>query len=241
MSVITRDTLFNGRLVCHQHRDGYRFSVDAVLAAHFSAPRPGDRVLDLCCGCGVIGLILCYRFPDLSLCGLELQPSLVRLARMNREANRLSDRFTVKEGDLRQIKNILAPETFDLVVCNPPYRKARSGRVNTGQEAAIARHELKVSLPEVVRAAAFCVKNKKEVVLVYPAARAGSLIAELTASRLIPRRIQPIYSYPGSKTASLVLIEAVKNGGEQFSILAPFYIYGEKNGDYAEEMKKAYG
>lgn len=239
-SQLTRDTLFNGRVVCHQHRNGYRFSVDAVLAAYFCNPGPEDTVLDLCCGSGVIGLILCHRYPELSLCGLELQPSLVRLARMNVDTNNFNGRFSINEGDLRRIRNVLKPEAFDLVVCNPPYRRVQSGRVNTYQEAAIARHELTASLTDVVRAAAFCVKNKKEAVFVFPATRAGTLIAELAAVRLIPKRIQPVYSYPDSKAASLVLVEAVKNGGEQFTILAPFYIYSKRNGDYSEEMQQAY-
>lgn len=241
MSTLTRDTLYNGRLICHQHKDGYRFSVDAILAAHFCSPKPDDTVLDLCCGCGVIGLILCHRFPELTVCGLELQPPLGRLARMNVDSNTFNDRFSIQEGDLRRIREIRKPEEFDLVICNPPYRRVLSGRVNTYKEAAIARHELTASLREVVRAAAYCVKNRKEVVFVYPATRAGSLISELTAARLIPKRIQPVYSYPGCETASLVLVEAVKNGGEQSNILAPFYIYAEKNGEYSEEMQFAYG
>lgn len=240
MSELTRDTLFNGRLVCHQHKDGYRFSVDAVLAAHLCNPRPDAAVLDLCCGCGVIGLILCHRYPELSLCGLELQPSLARLAIMNVDANNFKDRFSIKEGDLRSIGSVLKPEAYDLVICNPPYRRVQSGRVNTYHEAAIARHELTAAVSDVVRAAAFCVKNRKEVVFIYPAARAATLIAELTGARLIPKRIQPIFSYPDSKAASLVLVEAVKNGGEQCSILAPFYIYSGKNGEYSNEMLQAY-
>jgi hypothetical protein len=61
---LTDDTLFAGRLLCRQHRDGYRFSVDAVLAAHFAGPKSGQRVLDLGGGCGVIGLILVHRLPE---------------------------------------------------------------------------------------------------------------------------------------------------------------------------------
>ena len=72
---LTDDTLFNGRLVCRQHRNGYRFSLDAVLLAHFCQPASRDKVLDLGCGCGVIGLVLCYRHPEVQVTGLELQPA----------------------------------------------------------------------------------------------------------------------------------------------------------------------
>ncbi|HSH13650.1 MAG TPA: hypothetical protein VLA15_07870, partial [Desulfurivibrionaceae bacterium] len=61
---LTNDTLFAGRLNCRQHRGGYRFSVDAVLLAHFFAPRSDESLIDLGCGCGIIPLILAYRWPN---------------------------------------------------------------------------------------------------------------------------------------------------------------------------------
>ncbi|MCW5198647.1 SAM-dependent methyltransferase, partial [Desulfobulbus sp. F3] len=61
MPLLTDDTLFNDRVICRQHRDGYRFSIDAVLLAHFCRPAARNMVLDIGCGCGVISLILCCR------------------------------------------------------------------------------------------------------------------------------------------------------------------------------------
>ena len=37
-SALSEDTLFSGRLICRQPEHGYRFSVDAVLTAHFARP-----------------------------------------------------------------------------------------------------------------------------------------------------------------------------------------------------------
>ena len=62
---------------------GYRFSMDAVLLAHFVRPRPGWRILDLGCGCGVVGLIAAYRVPSCTVTLLERQPELARLAAAN--------------------------------------------------------------------------------------------------------------------------------------------------------------
>jgi tRNA1(Val) A37 N6-methylase TrmN6 len=78
------------------------------------------------------------------------------------------------------------------------------------------------------------------VVFVYPAVRCNTLLSALQQHRLTPKRIQPIYSYPGTAGARLILVEAVKNGGEQCDILAPFYIYEHKNGDYAPAMLALY-
>ncbi|MCI5211027.1 MAG: methyltransferase domain-containing protein, partial [Candidatus Electrothrix sp. ATG2] len=168
---LTDDTLFNGRLVCHQHRDGYRFSLDAVLLAHFCQPASQDKVLDLGCGCGVIGLILCYRYPEVQVTGLELQPALAKLSQQNVQANRLQNRFTVEQGDLRKIKQHLQAESYEIVLSNPPYYKTGTGRINQEDECALARHELTADPDSVIAAAAYAVKNRAKVVCIYPADR----------------------------------------------------------------------
>lgn len=236
----TDDTLFDGRLVCSQHKNGYRFSVDAVLAAHFCRPNEKDRILDLGCGCGVIGLILCYRYPGVQVTGLELQPPLASLARTNVSANHFQNRFMVLEGDLREIREFMQPESFDLVVSNPPYRRSGSGRINRRDECAIARHELTADPESIARAASFCVKNRGTVVCIYPAERLATLVAAMLRQRLVPKRVQPVYSYPDDDRARLVLVESVKNGGEGICLQPPFYIYQYSHGPYTPKMAELY-
>ena len=237
---LTDDTLFDGNLVCRQHRDGYRFSVDAVLAASFCTPPPQGKILDLGCGCGVIGLILCHRHPGLQVTGLELQPKLAKLAADNAAANGLADRLRIQEGDLRRISDFLSPESFDCVVTNPPYRRTGSGRVNAQGECAIARHEVTADMDAVLVAAAFCVKNRGSVTCIYPAVRLATLLAALPKQRLVPKRLQPVYSYPEDDQARLIMVEAVKNGGEGMHVLPPLYIYQYADGPYSATMAALY-
>jgi tRNA1Val (adenine37-N6)-methyltransferase len=236
---ITEDTLFAGRLRCMQHAAGYRFSVDAVLLAHFIRPRPGARILDLGAGCGVISLILCFRHPDLRVTALELQPDLAALIARNIEANHLQERIAVQQGDLRAVHDLFPPETFDWVVCNPPYGKLAAGRINPADEQAVCRHEMQAELADVVRAIACTLKNRGRVALIYPAGRAAVLLAALKAARLEPKRLQIVHSCPGSQ-GKLVLVEAMKNGGEELTILPPFFIYEGPDGPYSAEMARLY-
>lgn len=239
-SSLTNDTLFNGRLVCKQYKSGYRFSIDAVLSAHFCRPGPNDSILDLGAGCGIISLILAYRHPSVRLTGLEIQPELAQLAKQNIRDNALQQRVSIIEGNYRDAAEFFAPETFDLVVSNPPYRRQGRGRLSPDSQRARARHEIDASLTDLIRAAAFAVKNKGKVVLIYPAVRSITLIHEFRKCNLEPKRLQPIYSYPGQDDATLVMIEAVKNGGEEVAVLPPFYVFKEKYGPYSEAMQKLY-
>lgn len=236
----SQDSLFDGRLQCRQPLAGYRFSVDAVLAAHFILPKPGQRVLDLGCGSGIIGLILAYRVAQIVVHGLELQPELAALAEENVLLNNWTQRMAIIQGDVRQPSASLHPEAYDLVVCNPPYGTGQDGRISQQSQAAIARHALAGALEDFVRAAAFAVRNRGRVVFIAPARRGADLLSLLRDHRLTPKRMQPIYSYPEAEAAKLVLVEAMKNGGDQFDILAPFSLYQQAGGDYSAAMQALY-
>lgn len=237
---ITRDSLFSGRLQCLQHSKGYRFSVDSLLLAHFIAPKPGDRILDLCAGCGVVSLILAYRWPRISVTALEFQPQLTELLRRNVELNNYAERISVIKGDCREISTLVKVGSFDRVVCNPPYRKVDTGRQNPISEQAVARHEVTVDLENIVKAISFAVKSRGRATLVYPARRAAALIITLKKYGLEPKRLQMVHSYPGAE-GELVLLEAVKGGGEELAVLPPFYLHQSRAGDYTAEMAKLYG
>lgn len=239
-AAFSNDALFQGELICCQMRTGYRFSLDAVLVAHFVQPKADWQILDLGCGCGVIGLILAYRYPAIQLVGLELQAEALAMACHNVQANNYADRFSLVQGDVRDIKTVLKPECSDLVVCNPPYYDKNSGRLNPADQVAGSRHELHGDIRDFIRAAAFCCKNRGKVAFVYPARRGDTLLYLLQQQGLRPKRLQPVYSWPGAKQAELVLVEAMKNGGEELALLAPLYIYTRKGGEYSPEMQNFY-
>lgn len=237
---ISKDTLFDGYLICHQHLQGYRFSVDALLAAWFCRLTPGGRVLDIGCGSGVIGLVLASRNKSVTVTGIEIQDDLATLAMANVRANSLQKRMNIIRADIRSFRSFLIPESFACVVCNPPYGKPGSGRINLNDEAAMARHELHGNLADMLEAACFAVKNRCPVVVVYPARRFAYLLDCLSRQKLVLRRFMPVYSYPQDRQAKLVLIEAVKNGGEDCKIHSPLFIYRHKGGGYTEEMEMVY-
>ncbi len=220
----TLDTLFGGRLKVLQKKQGYRFSLDALLLAYFSEPCPDDRVIDLGTGCGIVPLILIFRKKVKRITGVELQPSLADLARRNAALNRCSSRFQVWGEDLRQLNQRFARETFDLVLANPPYRKVGSGRINPHTEKAVARHEIRATLEDVLRAAHHLLKDKGRLAMIYPASRAADLMRGLSKFQLEPKRLQFVHSTQKDE-ARLVLVEALKEGHAQVKIVPPFFLY----------------
>lgn len=238
-STRSHDTLFAGKLVCTQSLSGYRFSIDAVLLAHFAVPRRQDRVLDLGAGCGVVSLILAYRHPSIDLTCLEIQDSLSALLAYNISQNGLTGRMRLVTGDLRQVKELLPVGAADLVVCNPPYYSLGRGQQSPGDEQAVARHELKAGLADIVKAAAFALRTKGRLVMIYPAARGAALLAALRQNRLEPKRLQVVHPYPGA-AGVFFLVEAMKGGGEELTVLPPLYVYDHPGGEYSPEVAAFY-
>lgn len=237
--VYTDDALYEGRIRCRQHSSGYRFSLDAVLLGNFISMRPAEKILDLGCGNGIVTLILAYRWHSCQLTGLEIQPDLVKLARENVGQNNWQERIKIVQGDLRQIGKSITAGQFDWVVSNPPYRKTGTGRMNIEPQQLVARHEIMADIASVVKAAVWALKNKGRAAFIYPAVRGATILYELKKQGLEPKRLQTIYSYPGSP-ATLLLIEAVKGGGEELTILPPFYVYRALEGEYSPEMAACY-
>lgn len=240
--LVSDDLLFDGKLICRQHVAGYRFSIDSVLLAHFAKVRKNEQILDLGTGCGVIGLVIGYLHRDrqVNITGIEMQPELVTLARDNIAANGFTDEFTVKQGNVSDIKSSILPESFSLVTLNPPFYAPGSGRVSLNQEAMAARHQDSQGLDGFIRAAAYGVKNRGKIAVVYPADQTAELLSCFYNYRIAPKEIRFVYSYPESDQASLVLLEGIKNGGRGLKVRAPCYIYQFRNGPYSIEVEATF-
>jgi release factor glutamine methyltransferase len=87
-------------------------------ALNLAARLPAARILDIGTGSGAIAVTLAKHLPDLRISATETSTAALELAGANAKKNLVEDRIRFLEGDL------LAPvagETFDLIVCNPPY------------------------------------------------------------------------------------------------------------------------
>ncbi len=117
----------------------YRFSEDALSlarAALEALPCAADRtvrVAELGTGCGVVGLaLLLWGKESLIGLGVEREPELVAAARENAVRLGLEYRFDVFEGDIATLDlgGRLHSGSHDLVVANPPWRRAGTCRVS---------------------------------------------------------------------------------------------------------------
>jgi tRNA1Val (adenine37-N6)-methyltransferase len=229
------EVLLNGALKICQGEKGYRFSVDAILLASFFREKRGENILEIGPGSGIISLILAVRNPTVRVTGIEIQDDLADLARRNTALNNLSGRVSMETGDIRQT----GPRPlFDAAVFNPPYRHIKAGKMNDLPQKAIARHEIKGNLRDFLHGSYRLLKPSGRAAFIYPAARGAEAISAMRRARIEPKRMRVVYSSPGS-SGQFILVEGLKDGGEELHILPPLFIYGEGK-TYSEEMARIF-
>jgi len=239
MKSLTTDSFFNGCIQVKQNRAGYRFSMDAVLLAWYADPKPDDTVLDLGTGCGIIPMILAYRHPEVNIYGIEVQPELADIANLNISENGMEGQITILCKDMKTLKHEDISGPVDLAISNPPFRKSTSGRINPNQQRAIARHEIKTTLNDVIiETARRMLKTSGRLVMIYPAGRMTDILTQMRTSGIEPKSIRMVHSAKNTE-GKMILVEGKKGGRSGLKIGSPLIIYQE-NGSYSDEIEKIF-
>lgn len=234
----TLDDLVRGGFKVIQHRKGYRFSMDAVLLAHFAQIGRDDRVIELGCGSGVVSILIAARQEGCEITGLEIQPALADRARRSIDMNGLSGRINIINADLRAPEVFLQKRKFTVAVANPPFWKMGEGRVSKNEENLIARHEVKAELKDFIKCASRVLTGSGRLVVINRAGRTAEMLNLCVQEKLYPKRIRFIHPRSGAE-ANLVLIEAQKGKKSEARILPPLIVYGE-DGKYTKEIMDIY-
>jgi tRNA1Val (adenine37-N6)-methyltransferase len=235
---LVSEALLNNTLLVKQSEKGYRFSIDALLLAHQANPKRNQRILDLGTGCGIIALILARRFPDIKLYGIEIQESMVQLARVNVLQNKLERQIKVICADMKCIcpKDIQGP--VDMVVVNPPFGKNGHSRVGHDIAKTVAKHEILATLFDVIEFSVRVLKVSGTLLMIYPAQRLAELFYSLRTAKLEPKWLRTVHPHYHAE-AGRVIVKAVKQGRAGMTISSPLYMH-ETDGSYTPEIEKMF-
>jgi tRNA1Val (adenine37-N6)-methyltransferase len=229
----TLDAFYHGRVLVRQKRSGYRFSVDAPLLASFIRTKPGDELLELGTGCGIIPLLLSHNLFR-RITALEVQKSLASLAGRNVILNRLQGRIKVVRGDLRFFQ---PRKKYDVIFGNPPYLKGAAGTLSPSAEKSIAKHELKCDIFEVMDATGRLLKKGGRGYFIFPERRRPDFRRALRQSGLRLRRLRLVHSSTG-RPACLFLAE-IGWKADRARILRPLVLFNG-SGDTTAAVRRIF-
>jgi len=210
-----------------QPEGGFRFGADTLLLAAFAHAnlKPGKALtgLDLGTGCGAasFGLLLLRPVDPLRLTGIDTGPEMIDAAKANAAALGLAQ-FTPLLADVQDYRSTGAG--FDFVLANPPFRVPGTGKACPDD----GRHRARFEGPGGFAAFAACAgRNLRaggRLFLVHLAERLPELLRTLAEAGLNTRQLLPVQGLAG-KPPRLVLLMAVRGGGEGLSLDCPLILY----------------
>ena len=233
------DDLQRNGLKIIQKTDGFCFGMDAVLLSGFAQVKPGETVLDLGTGTGIIPLLLSAKTEGKRFVGLEIQEAVAEMAERSVAFNELENKIQIMRGDIKEASRIFGSASFDVVTANPPYMNDAHGLKNPTEVKAISRHEVLCTLEDVIREGTKVLKPGGRMYMVHRPHRLMEILGTMKSCKLEPKRMKFVHPFQ-DRDANMVLIEAVRGGGSWMKVEPPVIVY-ESPGVYTEEIYRVYG
>lgn len=222
-----------------QSKDKFCFGMDAVLLSGFAQVLKDENVIDLGTGTGIIPILLEAKYPGKHFTGLEIQGESADMARRSVIYNKLEEKISIVNGDIKEASKIFKKASFDVVTSNPPYMNDCHGLKNPDMPKAIARHEVLCKLEDVVREACLLLKPGGRFYMIHRPHRLVEIIATLKEYKLEPKKIKFVHPFI-DKEANMVMIESVRGGKSMIKVESPLIVYKEP-GVYTDEIYDIYG
>ena len=241
--MIRKEPLGNGVSVFVSDR--HHFTTDTILLADFARASARDRAVDLGSGCGTIPLLWARENCPKEIFAVELQEEAVALLQKSLAENARAgiesmSRITPLHASWSELSGKLPFGAFDLVSCNPPYKRKGSGIENPEPSKKTARHETDGTLDEICAAAAALLQFSGRFCLCQRPERLSDVLQAMRAHDLEPKRLRFVQQRP-DKPPKLFLAEGRRGGKPGFLSVLPTLLIEDENGDFSEEMKKIYG
>lgn len=226
-------TLGIGDYAVYQDTDDYAFSQDSVFLASLAKISAKDNVLDLGTGCGILATLAIVKKGAKHAVGIEVQKHVADTARKSVEYNNLLDKIDIIDGDVKDIKNLVKAESFDVVLCNPPY--FASGKQVTDKNAS--RIESNASLDDFIKAGAYSLRFGGDMWIVQKQDRLAALFYSLKSHNLEPKEMTLVY--PKLSIGVDVVIVKARKGAKEGLVTSSLIVMDE-NGNYTDKYKEMY-
>ncbi|MFR4519222.1 MAG: tRNA1(Val) (adenine(37)-N6)-methyltransferase [Fusobacterium sp.] len=230
------NNLLNKNLKIIQRTDFFNFSLDSLLVANFlSVGRGVNKIVDLGTGNGAIPLFLSER-TKAKITGIEIQKISADLAKRNIELNNLSEQIEIINDDMKNWKKYFKTGSQDAVVSNPPFFKFHGNEelLNDLDQLTLARHEISITLEEIIETASFLLKDKGYFAMVHRPDRFLEILDTMREYGIVPKNVRFCHSKI-DKQAKILLVEGIKFGAEGLTVLPPL-ISHDSDGKYSQEV-----
>lgn len=221
-----KDTLPNG-LIINQGINQHNYTHDSILLANFvKLTAKTKNILDLCCGNGVVSLMLAPT-TSIPIVGVDINQASIDLFSKSIIDNHLAHVYPIV-SDINNLTTIIPNNYWDLIICNPPYfLYDEHTRIKAQPDYQIARHEMLLTFEQLVGCVKTLLANTGKFIFIHITERLDEIIKTLHAYNFHISKIQFIYT--NRNEASRMIIECCKKQKVHTKILPPLFVDNSKN------------
>lgn len=167
----------------------------------------GGRVLDVGCGCGLIGLMAAQRGAA-SVTMVEIDPAAAEEARANAADSPWSE---ITETACADFTEFAATGLYDSIICNPPFFTESLHAPDAARAAA--RHQGSLTPERFMKAAARLLAPGGSISLILPPDRTGDWTFAAQLEGLYPTRLCSLLTKAGNEPRRILLTLSRDNQG----------------------------
>ena len=214
-----------------QEHAAMKVGTDGVLlGAWTSMPEPGNRILDVGTGTGLIALMLAQRSENVVVDALEIDPASAGQANENFQNSPWKDRINCIESSFQDYASG-CKQRYDLIICNPPYF---SGSYKTPSKVKnLARHDDSLSLEDIFKDSVSLMNKTGFISLILPSAKEAQVMNFMADYKLYCRRLTRVIPAPG-KSTKRILLECSFSAGK--TVMDELIIETEKRHVYSQKF-----
>ena len=202
---------------------GYKYGEDTVLLFKLfqaSLNKKNIKLLDIGTGNGILPILLSDNEFLSELVGIDIQKENIDRANEALQLNKIEKNILFECMDIREYKK---SNYFDVIISNPPYMDDNGKKINENEHKAISRHEIKLSLNELISNAKRLLKPIGLLYFIHRTHRLVEIIKALDKNNFSIKKIIFIYSAQNNKS-TMMFVEAVK--GKKIKLeIQNYYIY----------------
>lgn len=231
---LTQDDFLDGKLKIFQPQKGFRAGSDSVLLAASIPSSIKGKILDVGCGVGTASLCYAFRNQNVKIDGIELHQEMMDLADKNIKENGFQKQITVHQSDIFNKPESIEPNSYDLVLTNPPYFKEK-GTIKDESRIS-ARIKRNFSIENWIEYCLKMLKPRGYIHLIYPTSDLDHVISCLT-NKCGEITIYPLWPKPGIDSKRMIVI-ARKSVKTPSRLLSGMILHDSK-GDYTSKALSA--
>lgn len=218
----------------YQSKTGYRYNSDSLFLYDFAFCNfKGGALLDVGCGCGILGLLMARNFSASSLTSIDILPLNAKITAKNAKLNGI--KANVICADFISWANETCKQKFSFIISNPPFYNF--GFESENLHLNLARENKNMNLESFIKSCSRVLMPRGKLAFCYDVRFLDALMHALYINKLKLTKMRIIYPKE-QKSAKTALFLCAKSSRSPCEILEP--LYANLNGVLSNEAKKIY-